>query len=199
MPARRLGWDAKNKRWFEWGVALKDGQFVWAIIQQPASRIIHPALPEALLDVLPDGFTTEMCPAADTWWREAARMLRRGKLLTIDYGFNAEGFIVPERSEGTLRAYYRHRLSKDLLANAGAQDLTAHVNFTALQAAGEATGLKTEQFETQAEFLTQLAGRIWRRRSDFGEWTSARTRQFQTLTHPEHLGRPFRVLIQSRG
>ena len=197
LPVRRLGWDAKNKWWFEWGVALKDGQFVWAKIQHPASRITLPVLPEALLDVLPDGFNTEICPAADQWWREAAGVLRCGKLLTIDYGLTTEGFFMPERSEGTLRAYYRHRLSKDLLANAGAQDLTAHVHFTALQAVGESARLKTEQFTTQAQFLTEIAGRIWRSRADFGEWTSARARQFQTLTHPEHLGRSFRVLLQS--
>jgi len=66
------------------------------------------------------------------------------------------------------------------------------------QAAGQAAGLKTEAFVTQEKFLTQIAGRISQRQSEFGGWISARARQFQTLTHPEHLGRKFRVLIQSR-
>src|SRR5207245_4088656 len=111
----------------------------------------------------------------------------------------AEDFFVPERKEGTSRAYYQHRLSSDALAHPGEQDLTAHVNFSALQAAGEAAGLKTEALLTQGQFLTEIAARIWERGAGFGEWSPERTRQFQTLTHPEHLGRPFRVLVQSRG
>ena len=97
-----------------------------------------------------------------------------------------------------LRAYYRHRSSNDLLANPGEQDLTAHVNFTALRSAGESAGLKTEAFVTQMQFLTQVAQQTWKGKACFGEWTPKRRSQFQTLTHPEHLGRPFRVLVQSR-
>ena len=71
------------------------------------------------------------------WWTAAGNVLQAGKLLTIDYGLTAEEFFATHRSEGTLRAFYKHRPS-DVLANPGDQDLTAHVNFTALQEAGEA-------------------------------------------------------------
>jgi SAM-dependent MidA family methyltransferase len=201
FPVHRLGWDAKNKTWFEWGVAVEGGRFVWA--RMPPSEISNfkfqmPDVLGDLLNVLPDGFTTEICPAAENWWRAAADSLRCGKLLTFDYGMTTEGFFKPERSRGTLRAYQRHHVSDDLLADVGGQDLTAHVNFSAIQSAGEAAGLKTETFVTQSKFLTQIAGKIWKATSEFGEWTPAHTRQFQTLTHPEHLGRPFRVLVQSR-
>jgi SAM-dependent MidA family methyltransferase len=201
FPVHRLGWDAKNRTWFEWGVAVEGGRFVWA--RMPQSEIVNsklqtPDVPGDLLNVLPDGFTTEICPAAENWWRAAADSLRCGKLLMFDYGLTAEEFFKPERSRGTLRAYQRHHVSDDLLADVGGQDLTAHVNFSAIQSAGEAAGLKTETFVTQSKFLTQIAGKIWKATSEFGEWTPAHTRQFQTLTHPEHLGRPFRVLVQSR-
>jgi len=155
-------------------------------------------LPEGLLDVLPDGFTVELCPARTEWWRQAASALERGKLLTIDYGLEADEFFAPERKEGTLRAYCRHQLTRNVLADPGEQDITAHVNFTAVQAAGEAAGLKTDGFLTQAQFLTAIAAQIWNGGASFGEWGSERARQFQTLTHPEHLGRAFRVLVQSR-
>ncbi len=153
---------------------------------------------EDLQIALPDGFTTEVTPAAAGWWREAASFLKRGRLLTFDYGLAAEEFFLPHRGNGTLRAYYRHRPSNDLLANIGEQDLTADVNFTALQRAGEWAGLKTDGLFSQAEFLTRIGETIWRARSGFGEWSSNQTRQFQTLTHPEHLGRSFKVLVQSR-
>ena len=151
-----------------------------------------------LLAVLPDGFTLELCPAARHWWRQAAAALRHGQLLTLDYGLTAEQILAPERSQGTLRAYHRHRVSPDLLAHPGDQDLTAHVNFTQLQLAGESAGLRTDSLSSQTQFLTAIAGQTWESASRFGEWTPSLTRQFQTLTHPEHLGRPFRVLVQSR-
>jgi SAM-dependent MidA family methyltransferase len=85
-----------------------------------------------------------------------------------------------------------------VLANPGEQDITAHVNFTAIRAAGESAGWKTEAFLTQAQLLTGIAARTWGDEGAFGKWTAERIRQFQTLTHPEHLGRAFRALMQSR-
>jgi SAM-dependent MidA family methyltransferase len=193
MPVHRFGWDAAAKKWFEWGVALAGETFVWSRLENSEFRIPNSEL-EA---VLPDGYIIETSPTAEAWWREAAGVLKRGKLVAVDYGLSEEEFFTPERRDGTLRAYHRHRLSADLLAHPGGQDLTTHVNFTALQSAGEAAGLKTDALMSQSKFLTQIAERIWKRADVFGEWNSSRTRQFQTLTHPEHLGRPFRVLIQS--
>ena len=239
MPVHRLGWDAQNKKWFEWGVAVDGEKFVWARIpdtlaprsggegvkprgatplygagargtfENSPSSIFH--LPSSLLAVLPDGYTIETCPAAESWWREAAGILERGKLMTIDYGLTADELFSPSRPRGTLRAYFRHHVSDDLLANVGGQDLTAHVNFSVIQSAGESVGLRTEIFSTQSQFLTRILEKTLREKS-FSElvspksdeggsedgWTPARARQFQTLTHPEHLGRAFRVLVQSR-
>ncbi len=199
FPVHRLGWDANRSEWFEWGVTWRAGRFVWVRLSAlpPASGLSPFAAPE-LLAVLPDGFTTESCPAATTWWREAAELLRQGKLLTFDYGLNAEEFFAAHRAGGTLRAYQHHRYADDVLARPGEQDLTAHVNFTALQAAGETAGLTTAAAQTQSQFLTGIAQRAWETGSGFDAWTPERTRQFQTLTHPEHLGRAFRVLVQAR-
>ncbi len=199
MPMHRLGWDAQKREWFEWGVAISGERFVWTRLAQQNhdSRFAFHVPPE-LLAVLPDGFITEICPAAQTWWREAASALESGKLLAIDYGLVATDLFSPDRMAGTLRAYHRHRLVGDVLANPGDQDLTAHVNFTAIQSAGEQAGLKTELFDTQTRFLTEIAARAWQENSGFGPWTSHHTRQFQTLTHPEQMGRAFRVLVQTR-
>jgi SAM-dependent MidA family methyltransferase len=209
MPVHRLGWDAQNKTWFEWGVSAEGGRFVWQKLPLTKERGHPAAVPDArapnwpelaaeLMAVLPDGFTTEICPAAADWWREAAAALKCGWLLTLDYGLTAAQFICPERAQGTLRAYSRHQQSADLLASPGEQDLTAHVNLTALQKAGESAGLQTEGVFAQGEFLTRIARTTWRDKSGLAEWTPARKRQFQTLTHPEHLGRQFKLLIQTR-
>ena len=201
LPVRRLGWDATRKRWFEWGVALNGNDFVWTklpggdALKGETSRW-H--LPGELLNVLPDGFTTEFGQAAFKWWRRAAHFLKQGKLLAFDYGLEREEFFRPERKDGTLRAYYRHHLNTDLLARAGEQDLTAQVDFTAIHEAGETAGLRTESFVAQAGFLTEIVQEMCRNNPARVAWISERARAFQTLTHPEHLGRSFRVLLQQR-
>ena len=196
FPVRRLGWDSRKQQWFEWGVALEKESFVWAKLPHLESSPF--LLEPGLLEVLPDDFTTEICPAAEAWWSQAAQCLPAGKLLTFDYGLEAADFFTPQRRHGTLRSYRRHQIGDPLLACPGEQDLTAQVNFTALQKAGESAGLKTEALITQSQFLTQIAEKIWRKPAAFGEWTPRHTRQFQTLTHPQHLGRAFRTLVQSR-
>lgn len=153
---------------------------------------------EELFSVLPDGFVVEVCPAARRWWSQAAELLQHGHLLTFDYGCLAHDLFVPERTGGTLRAFRRHTASSDLLINPGDQDLTAHVNFSEIQSAGEAAGLHTEAFTTQEQFLTKLVANAWPKANAFGAETKSWTRQFQTLTNPQHLGRAFRVLIQRR-
>jgi SAM-dependent MidA family methyltransferase len=193
FPVRRLGWDGKEKNWFEWGVTLDGGKFGWTKMWNAECRMQNAEL-EA---VLPDNYTVEISPAAENWWRAAAGILARGKLLAIDYGFNSDEQFSPARLKGTLRAYHRHQVSNDLLANPGEQDLTAHVNFSAVQKVGEEAGLKTETFCTQPQFLTRILQKAVKEKT-FTSLDAKQIRQFQTLTHPEHLGRAFRVLVQSR-
>ena len=209
MPVRRFGWDAKKRTWFESAVTLKNGNLAWARLECSRRGDGADGAPiyqnstyspfdinEDLLAVLPDGFTIEISLEAESWWIDAARASDRGKLMTIDYGATSEELISPERINGTLRGYHRHHVTTNLLANPGEQDLTAHVNFSALIAAGEANGLKTERFETQAQFLTNIVSRAQKYGAN-QQWNPTRARQFQTLTHPEHLGRSFQVLVQS--
>jgi SAM-dependent MidA family methyltransferase len=197
FPVHRYGWDAKYKKWFEWGVAVDGEKFVWARMPKLIHNSQIPIHDLQLESILPDGYTIETSPAAENWWREAAGILQRGKLLAIDYGLTADELFSPARTNGTLRGYSRHRAAADVLANVGEQDLTAHVNFSAIKKVGEEGGLKTEIFCIQPKFLTQILAQT-QRDKNFGEWNASRTRQFQTLTHPEHLGRAFRVLVQSR-
>jgi SAM-dependent MidA family methyltransferase len=197
FPVHRHGWDAKNKKWFEWGVAFENNRFIWARVPENLQPSTFNLQPSGLEAVLPDGYTIETSPAAESWWCAAAGVLERGKLVAVDYGFTGDEQFSPARTNGTLRAYFRQHVSDDLLTNVGEQDLTAHVNFPAIQKAGEEVGLKTELFSTQTKFLTRILEKTLADKT-FGEWTPARTRQFQTLTHPEHLGRAFQVLVQTK-
>lgn len=190
LPVHRLGWKARDQVWQEWRVGVEGGGFGWRF----APTDLGPRLPAELAGVLPDGFILEVCPAAVAWWRKSAGALRRGKIVAIDYGLSGEERLRPQHAHGALRTFARHHGGADLLGAPGEQDITADVDFSALQKAGEEAGLTTEGLALQAQFLTRIAAR----KPPPEEWDTKRVRQFQTLTHPEHLGRRFRVFIQSR-
>jgi SAM-dependent MidA family methyltransferase len=193
MPVSVFRWNAPQREWNEMGVSVRGDKFIW--MELPEAWAAKPELPTELLAVLPDGYMVEASSDARSWWMEAGSVLAQGKLMAIDYGGLLEEILSPSRTSGTLRAYSAHRVNDDVLNNPGEQDITAHVNFSEIQELGEAGGLKTEVFTTQGDFLTRIARDSFQQ----GEaWTQHRVRQFQTLTHPEHLGRPFRVLVQSR-
>jgi SAM-dependent MidA family methyltransferase len=199
LPVHRLAWSAARQQWQEGCVVVEGGAFAWEWRPPAAELREHvPQMPVELAGVLPDGFAVEICPAAVAWWRAAASSLIRGKLVTMDYGLRAGEQFQPQRAQGTLRAFHLHHPSADLLSQPGQQDLTAHVNFSALMEAGVAAGLRTDCLERQSEFLTGILARTRLAAQSFEPWDEKRTRQFQTLTHPEHLGHKFQVLIQSR-
>lgn len=104
----------------------------------------------------PVGYQTEINLAALDWITTVAQKLRRGYLLTIDYGYPASRYYGPSRSQGTLQAYYRHAHHSDPYAYVGQQDLTAHVDFTALERQGERCGLQKLEATQQAMFLMAL-------------------------------------------
>jgi SAM-dependent MidA family methyltransferase len=204
LPVHRLGWDASARRWFEWGVAVEQSIFVWQPLPRCSSVLLDElraadlVCPEELAAVLPDQFTIEICPAAGRWWGQAAKQLQQGFLLTFDYGMTGRDWFSPTRRGGTLRAYRRHQVCSNVLADPGEQDITAHVNFTLLQNRGEETGLETILFQPQERFLTRVLEKAWQAQAEFLLQNSAWKRQFQTLTHPDHLGRAFQILAQKR-
>jgi len=200
MPVHRLVWDRGESAWKECYVAGKNGTFSWqrgAVSPEVAGAL--PVIGPELAEVLPDGFVIEHSPAAVAWWRNAAKRVGQGKLLTFDYGYTSDEQFRPERSNGTLRTFGQHHAGGDLLEKPGELDITAHVNFTAIEAAGRAAGLATEAFMEQGKYLTQILARTQAAPDGFDPWTPARTRQFQTLTHPGHLGHAFRMLVQNTG
>lgn len=152
---------------------------------------------------LEDGQQAEVHLAALAWLEEAVAALARGFLLTIDYGYRAHELYVPHHLRGTLLAYRQHRAHEDWLAWPGEQDLTAHVNFTALEKRGQELGLETLGFTQQASFLLALA-----RASEFADIEGpgggdceklARRQALKQLIHPGGMGETFKVLIQGKG
>jgi len=141
------------------GPAETASEFGWE--EGPRST---PALAEyfARVEVMPaEGQAAEVNLAAIEWMRAVARSLKRGFVFTIDFGHVARELFKPERTGGTLLAYREQRVSDDLLACLGRQDLIAHVDFSALVRAGREEGLEALGLVTQHHFLLNLGLEGW--------------------------------------
>ena len=117
------------------------------------------AISERLGDLagdLPDGFRGEVNLGLHTWARQVSDTLRRGYALNIDYGFDRPRLYTPARWRGSLRCYYKHTLGSDPLKRVGRQDMTAHVDFTAVDEALAGVGFSAAGYATQADFLGRL-------------------------------------------
>jgi SAM-dependent MidA family methyltransferase len=136
------------------------------------------------------------------WIVEVGRRLERGYVLTIDYGHPAAGLFDEHHLRGTLLAYREHRASEEFYTSPGEQDLTAHVNFTALETWGKRSGLETAGFTSQTAFLLALGQRnqfadLYDAGRSEAEQIRARL-QLKTLIHPEGMGERFQVLVQRK-
>ncbi len=152
---------------------------------------------------LEEGHRVEVNLNADRWMRSITERLVRGFAVTIDYGNTAERLYTPDRPRGTLMAYRGHVASEDFYASPGQQDLTAHVNFSALIDSGKDVALEFTGLTTQERFLMGLG-----EESEFAdlydpgqtdlEKLQARLK-LKRLIDPEGMGGIFKVLIQHRG
>ena len=102
------------------------------------------------------GYQSEINLCAEAWIRQLGHHLEQGLALLIDYGFPQREYYHPQRAEGTLMCHYRHRAHADPLFWPGLQDITAHVDFTAVARAGTEAGLMLFGYTTQAHFLVNL-------------------------------------------
>ncbi len=180
----------RDAQWHEWHVT-------------PASDNLTITLrPAADTTDLPDPATenqlTERRPAAVAWLTDLAPKLLRGQILIVDYGYpRAE---LDARTLGTLTGYHDHQQTDDPLAHIGEQDLTAHVDFTALAEAAAAAGLTARPLVDQYHFLVAAARPLLlelETRPDTPQ-RAVDLRGLKTLLHPEIMGTQFKYLTLER-
>lgn len=149
----------------------------------------------------PQGYRTEVNLQALDWLETLETKLNRGYIITIDYGYSAEKYYRPSRSQGTLQCYYQHRRHNNPYANLGFQDLTAHVDFTALELYGELFNLHKIGFTQQGLFLMALGIGDRLNELSSGKFTIAdifkRRDALHQLIDPTGLG-GYGVLIQGK-
>jgi SAM-dependent MidA family methyltransferase len=167
-----------------------------------SSAALSEYLSEQNID-LHEGQQAEVNLAACRWIEEAGKKLECGFVVTIDYGHEAKELYDERHMRGTLLAYERHRAGEDWFRAPGEQDLTAHVNFSALDFYGRRSGLLRAGFTSQSNFLLALAryGNFADLQTEeMGEAEQTKRRLlFKTLINPEGMGETFQVLIQHKG
>jgi SAM-dependent MidA family methyltransferase len=187
----------------ERGVAWRDGRLVFDDRPADASlrALVQPitdGLRDALGDgagALPAGYVSEVSAVVPAWSADLARWLARGVALLIDYGFPRREYYHPQRIMGTLMCHYRHHAHADPLWLPGLNDITAHVDFTAVADAAHGAGLDVLGYTTQAHFLINcgLLDLVQRAPSP------RRANEAQRLVSEAEMGELFKVLAVGRG
>jgi len=150
MPVHLVVWNGEDIA--ERGVAVDNGQFTWR--DRPAGgRLRERAQALAAACAIAPGYLSEISLLAPAWIAQWAAILRRGALLLIDYGFPRHEYYHPQRDAGTLMCHYRQHAHGEPFYLPGLQDMTAHVDFTAIVEAGCEAGLELLGYSTQASFL----------------------------------------------
>lgn len=198
MPVHVLAWtpDAVLER----GVCANEGQLAWS--DRPAEGVVLAAARSLPVAAPVEGrYQTELALLARLWLRSLGRILERGALLVFDYGFPEREYFHPQRAMGTLACHYRHHVHADPFYLPGLQDLTAHVDFSALARAARDGGLEVLGYASQAHFLVNcgITGLLEAEDpSDIARYLPAAS-AVQKLLSPSEMGELFKVLAVGKG
>lgn len=146
-------------------------------------------------------YRTEVSLAAEGWLDSVAGCLNQGAIFVIDYGYPERTYYHPERSQGTLMCYFQHQGHPDPFIHQGLQDITAHVDFTALAKVAQKKGLDVAGFQSQADFLLAggLLGLVNETEQAIPEKMMQLAMEIKQLTLPSEMGESFKVLTLTRG
>jgi SAM-dependent MidA family methyltransferase len=194
MPVHAVAWRAAGV--MERGVSLVDGRLGWS--ERPAGAELLEAA--NALPVQPP-YESEVGLVARAWMRELATRLGEGVILVIDYGYPRHEYYHPQRHMGTLMCHYRHQAHGDPFAHPGQEDLTAHVDFTALAEAASDAGLDVLGYATQAQFLVNcgITEVLAEANIDNALHYAPLAAEAQKLLSPSEMGELFKVLAVGRG
>lgn len=166
---------------------------------EPAKKELTDYMTELKVD-LKNGFRTEINLEAVNWIKEIAANLKKGYVLTIDYGYPSSELYDDYRGYGTLMCYNKHKTNNKPYHYIGAQDITSHVNFSALCLWGFKNGLEYTGFTDQSRFLTSLGFRdhIKKKEIPGQDYFNFKNEMKLTQTLVHEMGSKFKVLIQHK-
>lgn len=187
----------KNGKIYEIYLNEKDGEIVEEL--REISEDVLTYIKELKIDI-PEGMTTEVNLLAKDLIQTIGQKLKKGFVFTVDYGYPSKELYKPYRMKGTLLCYYKHTYNENFYENIGFQDITSHVNFSALVYYGKKAGLEFTGFTDQAHFLINLGlGDIMIQLQEKGDSKSfERINRLKTLILPKGMGEKFKILIQHK-
>ncbi len=195
MPVQRFCITRSGARLI--GVGWRDGKFVEQVHATPA-----PDCCEFIQGLeLPVGYVSELHVQAQAWVRSVAEVLDAGLVLLIDYGFPMHEFYHADRGQGTLMCHYRHRAHGNPYVLVGMQDITAHIDFSAIARVAQESGLDVLGYTQQAPFLLSL-GLMQIVEAETQESLAeqlALAQQVKKLTLPSEMGELFKVIALGKG
>lgn len=165
----------------------------FSIDWQPASPTVTAAVSQ-LNVTFEDGYESEINLALGSWIASLARILTRGYLVLIDYGFSRAEYYHPDRHMGTLMCYHAHRAYYDPLVRIGQQDITAHVDFTAVAEAAIDNDLSVLGYTTQSAFLLENGILDHYMQNKAAQPTADQARFIKQLLFPSEMGELFKVI-----
>ncbi|MFT4177778.1 MAG: SAM-dependent methyltransferase [Luteolibacter sp.] len=189
LPFHLVEW--RSGLWHELHVTANDHGFSWESHPIPETSALAEKLAR-LGTAFPEGYRTELRTNFRDFLAPLVRAMGRSLFIWPDYGFARPDYYHPDRTAGTLRTFSQHRAASDPLDTPGEIDITAHVDFTDLAETSLSLGGTALAFARQGTWLTHV-GKDWLLSME-GTVDPAKLRQFQTLTHPAHLGGSFHVL-----
>jgi len=169
-------------------------------ILKPANENLNKYFSELQVD-LPNDFCTEVNLEAIEWLKKISTCLQKGFVLVVDYGFPSSELYQSYRRLGTIVCYHKHAVNDHPYENIGEQDITAHVNFSALALWGTKNGLMNCGFTTQSQFLSGLGLTQYLRKLELEQKNDFEIRKKLMLLHTLliSMGKKFKVLIQQKG
>ncbi|HJU99602.1 MAG TPA: SAM-dependent methyltransferase [Burkholderiaceae bacterium] len=190
--------------WRELQVTVEEGRFTLVEAAPDAALAAQLARQIADPDALPDGYTTEVHGAACGFMASLAAMLARGAggaAILLDYGFPAHEYYLGQREAGTLMCHYRHHAHPDPFYYPGLQDITAHVDFTAMALAAQDGGAEVLGYMNQAGFLIGAGIGELLLRTDPADARRylPQANALQKLVSPAEMGELFKVLVVGHG
>jgi SAM-dependent MidA family methyltransferase len=195
----RLLPDANEQAFVRWDEHQGRFDWQWHPIIEPGMQAWAGQIRRQVGEIDQRGYVTECRPVLTAWVHSLAESIRQGALLLIDYGYSRREYYAPTRWMGSLRAHYQHRAHQDVFWYPGLQDLTAHVDFTALAEAGSSAGLVLSGYTTQAHFLLSL-GIVEAVDPSADVMTHLKmAQQIKTLTMPDEMGENFKVMMFLKG
>jgi len=186
----------------ERGVALDvDGGFCWSDRPAEAPGTL-PELPSSILQQWPSGYVSEWIPNLAAWQADVSRIMRRGFVFSVDYGFTQAEYYRPNRVEGTLLGHLKHEPVHDVLSDPGSRDITAHVDFTAMGRAGNAADLAMSCWIAQGAWLSQSPAVQTYIRQAVAKTTAesmALMGGAKRMLLPQGMGELFKLAVQGKG